>query len=491
VRDASGKLILIELNEVPFRVMDAFCRERPDSTLAQILRRSQQFETITADRLALDPWISWPTLHRGVPDEQHNILHLGQVLTETDRKYPPIWRLLKERGLRVGVFGSLHSSSLPPDVREYDFYLPDYFDQEAFAHPPELLAFQELNLSMTRESARNVTRRIPLKSVAKVLASAPALGLRLSTLADSAMHLARETVNRGLRIRRRAYQPLITMDLFLERLRRTKPHFATFYTNHVAAAMHRYWGAAFPEDYDDERLGERWIRRYRGEISFAMEKFDSMLAAVSDFVDENREYGLMIASSMGQAAIPATRTYEFLTINDVARFMAALGIPREGWQPRPAMVPCCCVLVQEQYRELIARGLESMRIGGSPSRRDPRPVAPFSYDERERGFFQFFVQFDNYEGPDRVSIGETSLTLAEVGLGMMAHEDGVNCTAQHVPVGSLVLYGKRVSANAGARRTGVSTLDVAPSILEFFGFEPPAYMQGVPSIGFEQPVHAT
>ena len=69
--------------------------------------------------------------------------------------------------------------------------------------------------------------------------------------------------------------------------------------------------------------------------------------------------------------------------------------------------------------------------------------------------------------------------------GMMAHEDGVNCTAQHVPVGSLLLYGKQAGGSSGSRRTGVSTLDVAPSILQFFGFERPAYMRGLPSIRFD------
>jgi hypothetical protein len=472
------KLILLELNEVPYRVIDTYCRQRPRATLAKMLSVSKQYETVTEDRLVLDPWVSWPTLHRGVNDEEHNILHLGQVISETDEKFPPVWQLLKNQGLRVGVFGSLHSSSRPTDVREYSFYLPDYFDEVAFAHPAALTAFQELNLSMSRQSARNVTRKIPTSSALKFIAQAPMIGLKLSTLMDSVSHLVRETFDSSLRIRRRAYQPLVTMDLFLHQLNKTKPDFATFYTNHVAAAMHRYWGAAFPADYGDDRLDQAWIQKYGAEISFAMDKCDVMLAHLAKFIDENPEYTLMVASSMGQAAIPAVKTYRFLTIVDISKFMASLGVPGSGWELRPAMAPCWCVVVREEYRDVFVSNIATLVIHDETMKRDRRPIGHMSYDERDRGFFQLWIQFDSYAGPDTASVARQSVDLADLGLGFMAHEDGVNCTAQHVPEGSLWLYGKDVSGGGISRRDAISTLDVAPSILSFFGREKPRYMRG-------------
>jgi hypothetical protein len=475
------KLILLELNEVPYRVIDAYCEERPESTLARVMAASRQYETITPDRIALDPWISWPTLHRGVNDEQHHILHLGQVLLDADERFPPVWRLLKHSGARVGVFGSLHSSNIPDDVREYCFYLPDYFDNEVFAHPKDLTAFQELNLRMTRQSARNVVRQIPLMSAARFIAAAPGLGLTLSTFAASISHLVREGFNKTLRIRRRAYQPLVTIDLFMRQLERTQPDFATFYTNHVAAAMHRYWGAAFPQDYGDDRLDKNWIRQYEGEIEFAMSKFDIMLKKVINFINTHPEYRLLVASSMGQAAIPAVQTYQFLSISDIDRFMAALGVPKGGWELRPAMVPCWSVVVHEPYRDQVVTQIQLIEIEGKSFKPDPRPVAPLSYDEGERGFFRFFVQFDNYTGPQTALLGGREVALEELGLGYVAHEDGVNCTAQHITAGSLWVYGAR-SVGSDGSRDKISTLDVAPSILEFFGLERPAYMRGSVSV---------
>lgn len=474
------KLLLLELNEVPYRVLDKYCSDRPDSMLARVLRASTQYVTHTEDRLALDPWISWPTLHRGVNDEVHGILHLGQPLDDLDRTYPPIWRMLRAAGLSVGVFGSLHSSYVPPDVTDYSFYVPDYFDATAFAHPAELLSFQELNLAMTRESARNVTRKIPLPAVLRFFKDAPSLGLRLSTLGDAAAHLVRETFDNSLRVRRRAYQPLIMADLFIGQLERAQPDFATFYTNHVAAAMHRYWGAAFPQDYREPLEGE-WIRKYSAEITFAMDKLDSMLRGLVRFIERHPQYVLLVASSMGQAAIPTRRTLEFLTVTDIARFMAALGVPPEGWRARPAMVPCRSVVVQEPYRDAVASALAGLTIDGATARLDKRPVAPLSYDAQPGGGFQFFVQFDSYGGPRIATLGGQRMKFEDAGLGMMPHEDGVNCTAQHVPEGSLFIYRPETSTDRGMR-SNVSTADVAPSILRFFGLTAPAYMRGQPSI---------
>jgi hypothetical protein len=469
------KLILLEMNEIPFRVLDLYRETRPKSALARLMANSRQFETFTEDRLALDPWISWPTFHRGVNDEKHGILHLGQVLDDVDSQFPPIWKILQSHGRSVGIFGSLHSSCVPANAKNYAFYLPDYFDERVFAHPASLEPFQELNLAMTRQSARNVSRRIPLSSFARFLRGAMGTGLTAGTIGDSALHLAREVVQPGLRIRRRAYQPLIMLDLFIRQLERTQPDFATFYTNHVAAAMHRYWGATFAEDYE-RRLDAEWIATYRGEIVFAMEKLDRMVSKLKAFVDRHPEYTLVAASSMGQAAIPAEKTFEFLTITDLARFMSALGVAPDQWQARPAMVPCVCAVIADASRARVVDGLTSMSIGGRNVRRDKRPRGPASFDEREEGFFQFFVQFDNYAGPDEVTINSRRMALSEAGLGMMAHEDGVNCTAQHVPEGSLLVY--RADHLDGGRRadTRISTLEVAPAICDLFGVPRPAYM---------------
>jgi hypothetical protein len=479
------KIILFEINEVPFRVIDYYCDARPTSTLARILSRSRQYETVTEDSLALDPWISWPTMHRGVPDNQHQILHLGQVLDEVDAQYPPIWRLLKQAGVSVGVFGSLHSSAVPDDAAEYSFYVPDCFDSGVFAHPRALEPFQEFNLRMTRDSARNVSRKLPPGAAAKFALSAPALGLTAGTTASIARHLVRETFNKDMRIRRRNYQPLLSADLFMKQVRKTQPQFATFYSNNVAAAMHRYWGAAFPEEYDSGTLDTDWVEKYGGELLAAMDAFDQMLAKMASFVDANSDYTLVLASSMGQAAIPAQHTYEFLTIVHLDKFMAAMGVPKASWEFRPAMIPCHCAVVPEVLRAKFLESMAALKIGDYSMVESMRPLAPMSYDERERGFFQVFVQFDHFAPETLVTLHGEKIATESLGLGMMAHEDGVNCTAQHVPEGSMIVYSSGTRSGGDAPRQRISTLEFVPSVLAHFNVRAPEYLHHDAKLHFE------
>jgi hypothetical protein len=482
------KILLFEINEVPFRVIDYYCDTRSTSTLARILSRSRQYETVTEDSLALDPWISWPTMHRGVPDNKHQILHLGQVLDEVDAQYPPIWRLLKQGGISVGVFGSLHSSAVPDDAAEYSFYVPDCFDSGVFAHPTALEPFQEFNLRMTRDSARNVSRKLPLGAAAKFALSAPALGLTAGTTASIARHLVKETFNKDLRIRRRNYQPLLSADLFMKQVRKTRPQFATFYSNNVAAAMHRYWGAAFPQEFINSTLDAKWVQKYGGELVAAMDAFDQMLEKMVSFVEAHSDYTLVIASSMGQAAIPAQHTYEFLTIVHLDKFLAAMGVPKDSWEFRPAMIPCQCAVIPEVLRTKFLDRMATLKIGGHSMVESMRPLAPMSYDERERGFFQLFVQFDHFAPDTKVTLRGEDVAIESLGLGMMAHEDGINCTAQHVPEGCMLVYSSGSSGTHSGReahRQRVSTLEFVPSVLQHFNVTAPEYLRRDLRIVFE------
>jgi hypothetical protein len=58
------KTILFELNEVPFRVLDQFCKWQPQSALAKQLPTCFQYDTRTQEISSLSPWITWPSVHR-------------------------------------------------------------------------------------------------------------------------------------------------------------------------------------------------------------------------------------------------------------------------------------------------------------------------------------------------------------------------------------------------------------------------------------------
>jgi len=465
---SARSIIVLEANEIPYKVFDYFCSRRPGSTLARIMERSTQYRTHTEDKTRfIMPWVTWPSFHRGVNDEVHQIFKFGQWEAESDRKYPPIWSLLARGGIRTGVFSSMQSSPLPENAADYAFYFPDMFSTTTATVPDELEVLQDFNLSMTRDSARNVSRHIDVRTGARVVLKSRRLGLRASTYADVAGQLLGELLHPHRKTRRREYQPLLLLDAFCKQLERARPQFSTFFTNHVAAAMHRYWAAAFPEDYEDFGLDRQWVDRYRGEIVFAMEKLDSMVERLAGFVDAHEEYMLAIATSMGQAAIPASHVRQFLTITDIPAFMRRLGVAAGEYEERPAMVPDFSFKVSDGRADEFERRLRSMTVGGKPAD-----------IHRDRSFFHVSV-YDERPDISRVSLSGEEVGIQEAGLGYLVHEDEVACTAQHVPEGSLIIYSPHAKSSGRRARTDVSALEFAPSVLRHFGADVPSYMKPV------------
>ncbi|WP_437286560.1 hypothetical protein [Sorangium sp. So ce406] len=460
------KILLFELNEVPLRIVKQFCGAAPGSALAKNLHRMRQIRTQAPDSI-LSPWITWPTLHRGVDDALHGLRFFGQDLTEVDAKYPPIWRILAAHGIKTGVFGSLHSYPMPEDVRSYAFYMPDTFAPTPEAHPDILGVFQDFNLTMARKSARNVSRDVPGKGAFQLLRAMPGLGIRVSTLADISRQLVSEQVHDWQRIRRRTYQSVLGFDVFMKQMEDARPDFATFFTNHVASAMHRYWAAAFPGDFTELQYDWSWVGRYRHEIEFAMSKFDGFLSRVIAFVEANPDYVLWIASSMGQGAASGQPIKTQLYVTDLARFMACSGLGSDDWSERPAMAPRTSVFVQEAKREAFRATLSSFKVNG----------AAVEWEERNNGFFAIAMGQVNLDPSARVEINGQSRSLSEAGLSNVEIEDQAGSTAYHVPEGMLLVFDPREAPPQAAPDLTLDTRQIAPTLLHHFGVPVPSYMR--------------
>lgn len=457
------KIILFELNEVPFKIVDHFVQSHPDSAFATLLSRGQQYRALSEDVGALSPWKTWPSLHRGVADEKHLIGDFGQPLDEVDRAYPPVWRLLQGSAVRIGLFGSLHSYPVPADTSSYAFYVPDIFASGPECFPESLSGFQHLCLSMARDSVRNVSTRVPVSAALGVLANAPALGLRARTFGRVAQQLLDERMQPWKSARRRTFQPLIAFDVFMRQLKTQRPDFVTFFTNHVASSMHRYWAASFPDEYETMPYDAQWLGTYRGEIDYAMRAADRMLSELIAFVDSDPSYSLVVASSMGQQAVAGNPRELQVYVQDAAKFFSRLGIEPGQWEPRPAMFAQYNVRVQPSHVGTLAMQLARIQIAGEPLEFRTGPDGFFSLDFGQENLPDAQVRFD---GVDE--------SLERWGLYNVEIADKSGCTAYHIHEGILLTL---TGAAPDASRTEVSALDVTPALLQHFGVTPPAYMR--------------
>lgn len=460
------KIILFELNEVPFKVLDQFCKWQPQSALAKQLPTCFQYDTRTQEISSLSPWITWPSVHRGVNDEQHMIQNFGQELSDVDRDFPPLWELLRRHGVRVGVCGSLHTYPPPQHMTDYDFFIPDTFAAGSECFPQNIELFQDFNLRMARESARNVARGVPWAQALQVLLHAPELGFKLQTLTSVAGQLLSERAQKWRTVRRRTFQSVLAFDIFYKQLRKNKPGFATFFTNHVASSMHRFWAASFPNEYPEMGYSEEWIRTYRSEIDWTMKVTDRMFESLVRFANKHTEYQIWVVTSMGQAATQATEVETQLYLVDLDKFMRQLGFESTEWAQRPAMLPQTNLVAVPNAVARLAEALGQLRIGNQPVQFRPK----------EHGFFSIDMGHPNLDANNtRVTLGSNSWTLEECGLRNTEIEDKSGTSAYHIPEGCLFIYDPQDRSVKNGRPT-ISTLDIAPAILRNFGTERPEYM---------------
>ena len=262
-------VILYELNEVPWDVVDIYVKHRPDSHIAALLAEGQSLTTVHEDReelQGLQPWRTWPTLHTS--SYEHNSFDLGQ--DPSTFRGDPIWDVAERAGLSVGLFGPMQSWP----ARQFThggFYVPDTFASDAKTYPPALERFQAFNLAMTGENGFSPDSALSPKALAGTAVDLVRLGLTPRATATLATHLVKERIDPRYKAFRSAMQAPLSFDLYWRQHRKTKPRLSIFFTNHVAGMMHRFWGDGMPGytekyEYDADEVYGSFIIAAKAEM---------------------------------------------------------------------------------------------------------------------------------------------------------------------------------------------------------------------------------
>jgi len=335
-------LLLLEINEVPWRLLDHYKSRFPH--IEQFLDHAHQFTTLAVDTGELSPWVTWPTFHRGVNNEQHGIKNLGQDPATFRGK--PIWQEIRERGGSIGICGSMQSWP-PIEPGEGGFFIPDTFAHDDACFPAYLQHLQAFNLEQVRKNPRVVNGSLPrIGEALKLASSLLKSGIRPRTGMRLACQVLRERINTTLVLRRPVFQTILFWDVFRAHFdARHPPQLSSFFTNHIAGVMHRYWKDVFPGDFPGEPVAEsrEWLMR------FALQLLDDMLADVLAWTSNNPDLVVVLASSMGQAAVH--REYHEgieLVVEDLALLMSQTGIKREQYTPLLAMAPQVAVEIPDE-----------------------------------------------------------------------------------------------------------------------------------------------
>lgn len=461
------KVIFYELNEVPFRIFDYFAEMLPNSSIAKLRKNSWQVETYAEDLGHLSPWVTWPSLHRGVINTAHEISDFGQDLSKVNKDYPSMWDILVRNNVKVGVFGSLHTYPLSKNINSFDFFVPDTFAAGPECFPEKYNVFQEFNLAMAGNNASQVNSGIKWLEAAKFIARAPELGLSWNTVMKILKQLAYEQIDPNKLVRRRTSQVQISFDFYFKALVDHQPDISFFFTNHVASSMHRYWPALFPQDYKNLNYGREWISTWSEEIKYTIQEVNHQLTKLMYFAESNPGTVLCVCTSMGQEAVENNeKITSQIIIASHKKLMSSLGIPRDDWETKPAMVPQYNVQLKGQSHELFSKNLAQLKVNG-------KGIEATSLGH---GVFRLNFSMQN-EKELNVEFMGSFVDPEAFGFKKIDMQDAAGANAYHIPQGMFILFDPQKPMDGFAERSKISTLEIAPSILQNFGINKPSYME--------------
>ena len=294
------KIIILELNEVPLKILRKYV-----GTSIKGKFNSDHYQTISMDKGQLSPWITWSTIHRGVTNEKHQLNNINQYSKETDNKYPTIFQNCLDKGLSVGLVNTMHSGILAENKsNKFKFLIPEAFSRDNFCIPKSLKNFQEFNLLMSRASSRIVSTKMPKNlNIFKVIFSYLRNTKRTRAIRSVFKQMLGELFKPHIKVRRRTIQSDLIFDLYMSLLEKHNPDISSFFTNHVASSMHRFWEASFPYEYTKQISSSNWISLYKNEIPLAMKTSREYIDILRKFIDKKKDTQLWIMSSMGQKRV--------------------------------------------------------------------------------------------------------------------------------------------------------------------------------------------
>ncbi|HYG70321.1 MAG TPA: hypothetical protein VD838_21770, partial [Anaeromyxobacteraceae bacterium] len=318
-------ILQLEINEIPWRILNHY---RPQCrNLRAFFDGAKELTTAAVDEGELSPWVTWPTLHRGMPNTRHRIYNLGQ--DPSTFQGTPIWDEYLARGHSVGIFGSMQSWP-PKDPGPGGFWVPDTFAHDERTIPSYVEPLQRFNLDQVGHNRRVVVGSALGSALQPTFfASLVRSGVRPRTLLRLARQLVDERRDASFRARRPVFQAVLFWDVFKHLFDPVNPPaFSAFFTNHVAGVMHRYWNHVYPEDFPRQLQPKE--RVHHRTLAFAMSVLDDMLGDVLGWMRRNPDLTVVFATSMGQGPVYRLGHHgDVAVVQDTVRLLLALGVARE------------------------------------------------------------------------------------------------------------------------------------------------------------------
>ena len=268
------------------------------------------------------------------------------------------------------------------------------------------------------------------------------------------MQIIFEKFNKKNKRRRSLIQPYLTFDIYFRNLKKFKPDFSNFFTNHLAGMMHYYWLDIFPSDFKNPYRAPDHFNK--DSVIKALDIADSQIGLLMKFARKN-SYQFWIASSMGQEAIQRVE-FERIFIRDFKKILNICNLNKTHYKLLPSMYPDINI---ESYDEksldkLIKNFLEIKFHDNVKS------IFKIRYKKNINKINLIFNV--NLEKKDYLYYKNKKINIKDFGLDYGTNEQG---TGYHIPEGVLLMQGKK-SQILFDNLTNIDTKNIFSYILKLY-----------------------
>jgi hypothetical protein len=463
----SQKVIILELNEVPLRLLEHYSKLKKSSSIAHLLERAVVLKTLAKDVVVNDlyPAQTWASYNTGVPCQDHHIRWYNDPKPDL---YPMYWKIIANSQLSVSLVNSLHSSEADKFIHDgnYKFIIPDCFANSNFTFPAYYQSFQSLNIKATNLNSRTTTLKFPIYESVESLINFHKLGITPKTIFKIANLLLNISTKQVPKERLRCAQFSLLADIFLHQTKSSQSDLSIFFTNHIAANMHRYWYALFPDDYSDKLYNSAWIDRYKDEIIVAVDFVDKFLDRIINLCIKTNSV-LIVSSSMGQQAnqkltLESTGSEAFtFKFFDIQQLIDKLSMRKFNFSVKHAMHPQCTLEFSSSSEAAKCLELIEKVI---PTLENIRILSP----HLNSNILTLTILLD--ASKESYTIKGESFSAKELGFVKIAIDD--HHSGSHSPDGSLLIFNSKTTK---FRSDIVNYLEFTPAILKYFDIQKLSY----------------
>ncbi len=450
-RGTLADYIVLEFNELCPQFMEDFISQGLLPNFKR-LRDSSIVMVTDADERApqLEPWVQWVTIHSGLKADEHKVFDLGEG---SRLQQPEVATILGDQDIPVGILGSMNTNYQGLN----GFFIPDPWDLEGKAEPADLQPFYSTVANQVQNSSTE--EGLSKKDLMEFGWFMFRHGMRASTVSSGIRQIWNERKDSGVQWRRSMILERIQFDLFRHLKGKFKTRFNTFFCNSTAHFQHYYWRNMEPDIFvvPPDKADHPSLQ------NAILEGYKNMDSLVGKFMQHFPSSKLILLTALSQQPWRETTKCTFRPV-DFDRFLQFVRIDPQTVEVKPVMAEQFHIVCKssEQQTEVMERLLHATV--------NQQPVM-----EVRREDFGVFCgcPINDVSVLDCEVVHPTGDRVAFGELFNMVHSMR---SGWHHPHGLFWLQ----SETPRVVDTPIELVDVAPTLLDLYGVEPPSFMTGRP-----------